>query len=145
MTKSSLPGILGEIADIAGKEVAFAVAAARGGTRADIPARARPDHWLTEIVGLEVADRICSALAIQDADARVRGVRHELIPLGPAGVRKGARRQVVKALEGGVSARAAARKVGVHERTVWRVKADIIKADFIKDDRQGDLFDKSET
>lgn len=127
--KSSLPGILGEIADAVGADAAFAIAASRGGTRADFPANAREDHWLAETVGLEIADRICCALRVQDADGRVRGVRHELIPLGSASLYKTARRQVVKALESGASARVAAREAGVHERTVWRIKSALKEPD----------------
>jgi hypothetical protein len=132
VTKNSLPGLLGDIADIAGVEAAMEIARRYGGTRVDLPPRARPDHWLTKVVGLDVADRICRGLAILDGDGRLKGIRHEVLPIGPASVMRVARRRAAEALENGASARAAAREAGLHERTIWRMKA--------KDKDQGELF-----
>ncbi len=130
---SSLPGLLGEIADIAGPTVALEIARSHGGTRVDIPAKAEPGHWLTDIVGLDMADRICQGLAIVDGDGRLKGVRHEVLPLGPASLLKSARRRASEALAEGRSVRDAARISGLHERTIWRMKSE-------GDDGQGDLF-----
>ena len=130
---SSLPGILADIADIAGAEIALRVAQSHGGTRVDIPPRAEDEHWLTLLVGFETADAICRGLAITDADGRLKGVRHEVVPLGPASLIKMARRRAAQALEAGHSAREAARISGLHERTIWRMKSD-------QDDGQGSLF-----
>ena len=129
---SSLPGLLGEIADIAGAAVALEIARSHGGTRVTIPPRAEPDHWLTELVGLEIADRICRGLAVVDADGRPTAVRREVLPLGPASALKLARRRAAEALQKGASARTAAREAVLHERTIWRMKA--------KGDDQGELF-----
>lgn len=134
---STLPGILGEIADAVGPQAALEIARAYGGVRKDIPARARKDHWLTECVGFEMADRICRHLAIQDADGRRKGVvYHEVIPLGPASTMKRARRQLVDALHAGKSVRAASREAGLHERTGWRINSKLKG----RDDDQGSLF-----
>ncbi len=132
MSKSSLPGLLAVIADIAGKDVALEIARSRGGTRVTIPARAEPGHWLTSLVGMDVADRICRGLATINADGRLDGVRDEVIPLGPVSVMRLARQRAAKAIENGASAREAAREAGLHERTIWRMKA--------KDKNQGELF-----
>lgn len=129
---SSFPGLLAVIADIAGKDVALEIARARGGTRVTIPARAEPGHWLSGLVGMEVADRICRGLATINADGRLDGVRDEVIPLGPVSVMRLARQRAAKAIENGASAREAAREAGLHERTIWRMKA--------KDKDQGELF-----
>ncbi|OCP17454.1 MULTISPECIES: hypothetical protein [unclassified Ensifer] len=129
---STLPGLLGDIADIVGPEVALAIAQSHGGTRVAIPPRAEPGHWLTELVGEEVADKICRGLAILE-DGRLKGVRSEVIPLGPSSVLKQARRRAHQALTNGASAREAARHSGLHERTIWRMKAKT-------DDDQGSLF-----
>lgn len=131
---SSLPGLLGDIADIAGPEIAMEIAQSHGGTRVSIPPRAEPDHWLTALVGMETADRICRGLAVIDADGRPGAVRHEVLPLGPSAVLRVARRRAAQALERGDSARAAARASGLHERTIWRMKAKG------KDEDQGELF-----
>lgn len=137
MTRSSLPGLLGQIADIAGPTAALQIAQARGGTRVAIPPQAEADHWLTECVGFEVADKICKGLAIVDADDRKKGVTGEVLPLGDASVLKTAKRRLRKALEDGKSAREAARIAGLHERTAWREKARLNGAD---DDDQQSLF-----
>jgi hypothetical protein len=129
---SSLPGLLGDIADIAGADIAFLIAESHGGTRVTIPPRATDDHWLTELVGFETADRICRGLATLDADGKLKGVQAEVIPKGPAAILKAARRRAQAALDAGKSAREAARLSGLHERTIWRMKAD--------DGSQGSLF-----
>lgn len=130
---NNLPGILAEIADIAGLEAAYEVARSHGGTRVSIPPRATADHWLTKLLGFETADRICQGLSTLDPDGRLRGVQNEIIPRGPAAVLTAARRRAHAALQEGKSAREAARIAGLHERTIWRMKAK-------EDDEQGSLF-----
>ena len=130
---SSLPGILNDIAEIAGTDAAYAVAQSHGGTRVSIPPRAEEDHWLSKLLGLEVADAICRGLATLDAEGRLRGVQNEVIPRGPASLLKAARRRAQDALDRGASAREAARISGLHERTIWRMKSE-------EDSGQGDLF-----
>lgn len=130
---SSLPGLLGAIADIAGPAVALEIARSHGGTRVDIPPFAKPDHWLTGLVGFEQADQICRGLATIDADGKPQGVRHEVLPLGPTSLLRAARRKAREALDSGQTPREAARASGLHERTVWRMKA-------ANDDEQGSLF-----
>lgn len=130
---SSLPGILADIADIAGNEAAYKIASAVGGTRVSIPPRAVEGHWLTELLGFDLANEICTGLATLDPDGKLRGVRDEVIPRGPASIMKAARRQARDALDSGKSAREAARISGLTERTIWRMKAK-------DDDGQGSLF-----
>ena len=131
---TSLPGLLGDIAEIAGAEIAYRVAAARGGTRASIPPRAQAGHWLTELLGMEEADKICRGLATLDNEGKLRGIRDEIIPRGPASLLRNARRIARQALDEGKPAREAARIAGLHERTIWRMKSQE------DDDSQGDLF-----
>jgi hypothetical protein len=130
---SHLPGILADIAEIAGNDAAFEIASAVGGTRVSIPARAQSGHWLVELLGFEQADAICRGLATLDPDGKLRGVRDEIIPRGPASILKAARRRADEALKSGKSARDAARISGLHERTIWRMKAE-------DEDGQGELF-----
>jgi hypothetical protein len=130
---NTLPGILGDIADIAGNEAAYEVARSHGGTRVSIPPRATEGHWLTELLGFETADKICQGLATLDPDGKLRGVQNEIIPRGPASLLTAARRRAQEALDEGKSAREAARIAGLHERTIWRMKAK-------EDDGQGSLF-----
>jgi len=130
---SNLPGILADIAEIAGNEAAYKIASAVGGTRVSIPPRASKSHWLTELLGYEQADLICRGLATLDPDGKLRGVRDEIIPKGPAALLRAARRRADEALKSGKSAREAARLSGLTERTIWRMKAK-------EDDGQGSLF-----
>lgn len=130
---SNLPGILADIADIAGNDAAYDVARSHGGTRVSIPPRATEGHWLTELLGFETADKICQGLATLDPDGKLRGVQNEIIPRGPASILTAARRRAQQALDEGKSAREAARIAGLHERTIWRMKAK-------EDDGQGSLF-----
>lgn len=130
---STLPGILADIADIAGIDAAYEVARSHGGTRVSIPPRAVQGHWLTELLGFEMADKICQGLATLDPDGKLRGVQNEIIPRGPAAILNAARRRAQEALDEGKSAREAARIAGLHERTIWRMKAK-------EDDGQGSLF-----
>ncbi len=135
--RSSLPGILGEIAEIAGPEAALKIAQEVGGLRVDIPAVAQEDHWLTRCVGFEAADLICRHLSVEDARQRRKGsVYHEVIPLGPTSVIKRARRQLADALLEGKSARVAAKESGLHERTAFRMSARMRR----RNDDQGELF-----
>lgn len=130
---SSLPGLLGDIADIAGSTVALQIAQSYGGTRVNIPPRAHAGHWLVDLVGFETADKICRGLATLDAEGHLKGIHKEVLPLGPAGALQNARRRAREALADGKSAREAARIAGLHERTIWRMKSD-------DDDGQGSLF-----
>lgn len=129
---SSLPGLLGDIADIVGPETALEIARAVGGTRISIPPRAKDGHWLTELVGFETADRICRGLATIDGDDRLRGVSDEILPLGGGRLLARAKRQAQAALDAGASVTQAARASGLHDRTIWRMKA--------QDTSQLDLF-----
>lgn len=114
---TDLPGILGEIAEIAGEGAALQVAAAKGGLeKVHIPYAANlyPDHWLVKAVGAEKAAKIAEALG---GDAKVD------IPLGPlGGSRHRAKHALKKALGSGSSTASAARLAGVHQRTARRAK-----------------------
>lgn len=76
---TALPGVLAEIAALAGDEAALAVADARGGTEVYIPPVPADDHWLCALIGREAARAVADHLT-----EGVGGRRIEL-PLGPAG------------------------------------------------------------
>lgn len=110
-----LPGILAEIAELAGVYAAAAVAQAKGGARAYIPApeSLKPEHWLAVALGLDKALEFA---------ARYRGEIVE-IPLGPwAGNKAAVDAAIKRGIADGKSAPQIAREVGVTERTVTNHK-----------------------
>jgi hypothetical protein len=73
---AALPGILADIAEVAGEDAALAVARARGGRQIYIPPRPANDHWLAQLIGFEPAVAVCDRLT-----AGV-GPRRAEVPLG---------------------------------------------------------------
>lgn len=113
---STLPGLLGQIADVVGETKALAIARALGGRYTSIAQNPGPDSPLARIVGVEDARRI----AVEVGHGRV------VIPMGPA-TRSA---QVRAMLANGVSHSDISRALGVHQRTVeYHAKA-------VRDDRQ---------
>ena len=127
MTYSWLPPLLNDVAEAAGLDAALALARAAGGRRVAIPARAKDRHWLVEAVGRTAADAICALYRTHDADGVEHGAKI-IVPLGPTGLMKAAKRQMAQAIADGTSVRAAARLAGLHERTGWKTKARMERA-----------------
>ena len=117
----SLPGLLAEIAAVAGYEAAARVAQAKGGTRAYFPAQPAADHWLSEALGHEVAQRICAAIAPARSGVEL------LVPLGPqaSGVKRW--RKIAQMVDENVPVAVIARTLGMHERSVQYHKAGRMK------------------
>lgn len=107
-----LPGLLAEIAAVAGPDRAIALAAARGGTRFTVPKVARDDHWLVHLIGPAAARHL----------ADTRGGEVILVPIGPTGRAVATHRLIHSALAAGHSIEATARLANVHARTVYRHK-----------------------
>ncbi len=111
------PGILAEIAEVAGPMAAYRVAQAKGGVPAYFPEpeHLTDTHWLVAACGWEAARRIARRLA------RCR----ELVPLGPlSGNRAAIAKAIREGLAAGASRRETARHVGVALRTVQRQAND---------------------
>lgn len=133
---SHLPPLLAEIAEVAGPVAAAQLAKAKGGTECYIPARAPDDHWLVQCVGREAADKVCAhfVAAIESDSGKSRHGVKILLPLGDSGTAADARRRAREALDSGASLSEAARRSGLHQRTVQNIRARM------KDRRQGTLF-----
>ncbi len=117
-----MTGVLSEIADMAGAEVALKIAAVAGGRMAYFPMEKNlaPDHWLAVAVGMEAARAI----------SRRYGGGKVMIPLGPGADRFSRIRRIIHAgIKRGLSASRIARLAGVHERTVFNHKARLKKAE----------------
>ncbi|KPF98824.1 hypothetical protein IP86_10900 [Rhodopseudomonas sp. AAP120] len=139
MTYSWLPDLLAQIAEVAGLDAALKIAESHGGTRRQIPARV-PDgeHWLTDCVGREAAEKICKHFR-QGTGGGGFGGAYLLIPRGPTGTVAAARRRMQKALREGKSASEAARVAGMTERTAYRARSRARKGGGW-DDNQNELF-----
>ncbi|WDR00731.1 helix-turn-helix domain-containing protein [Devosia sp. J2-20] len=106
-------------------DAAWTIARAKGGRQVYIPAQAAAGHWLTELVGLEAAQKICAFYRANSSGMQL------LIPMGSA-VRT--KTEIAKAIEQGGSANQLAGEFGKHERTIRRHRARL------RDTRQGKLF-----
>lgn len=119
----TLPGVIAEIAEVAGLDVAWAIAVAKGGQLVVIPADAADAPWLVDLVGMEAAEKVCRQFSTKDNPANL------LIPMAASARRKKAWAEV---LSSDMNINDIAATMGVHRRTVFRHKA--------VDPDQGDLF-----
>lgn len=116
---TELPGVLAEIASVAGEAAALAIAQARGGTQVYIPPSPSPDHWLSALVGHE------AALAIGDRlTCGVGGMRVEL-PRGTTSLQARQRARVDAMIAEGKSEREIAQATGYCVRGIRKRKARI--------------------
>jgi hypothetical protein len=127
---SDWSGIMTVIAEAAGDAAALQIQHAKGGLEAvsfPRPEHLNPNHWLVDLVGMEAATAVCSAI----------GGRKVTIPMG-ATANLGRRwRAMQTAMEGGASNSEAALAAGVHQRTVRRYRG---RAGLRRDPGQGNLF-----
>lgn len=130
-----LPGILVEIAEVAGEPAAIALAARVGGMRVYIPARAAEGHWLVDCVGRRAAEKICAHFAVDGSGQRID------VPLAGGGAYPQLKRAIARRLHEldrqGKSSREITQAVGVTQRTVHRHRAAHRGG---KNDKQGSLF-----
>lgn len=106
-----LPGILGEIEDVAGTEAALQLARERGGT--EMKFSGRPGGALAQIVGDAAAVKITELL----------GAQKYCIPMATVRGERGRREAAAKLVASGFSSAQAALAVGVHQRTVERLRS----------------------
>lgn len=131
--RSLLPGVLDDIARVAGEEAALLIAKARGGTRIYVPAKPDADHWLTKLVGQEQAHAIADELT-----CGIGGLRIDL-PSGPRNMAVQRRAEVDRLIrEDEKSERDIALATGYTTRGVRKRRAKLAET---RDDRQGKLFE----
>lgn len=127
-----LPGVLADIAEVAGVEAALAIATARGGTEIYVPPVPGADHWITRLVGADAALAIATLLTCGQGN----GMRIEL-PLGPTGHAARQRAMVDSMIAENRSELEIARATGYTIRTVRRRRARLGR---VEDDRQFSLL-----
>lgn len=114
-----LPGVLAEIAAVAGEAAALAIAEARGGTQIYVPPAPPPGHWLCELVGEKAAQAIADRLTCGVGGRRVD------LPLGPCGHQSRARVRVDRMLMAERSERDIALATGYTTRGVRKRRAQL--------------------
>ncbi|HEV7345753.1 MAG TPA: helix-turn-helix domain-containing protein [Devosia sp.] len=132
---NELPAVMAEIAEVAGLDAAWALAQAKGGQQVFIPAKVRPDHWLSKLVGFDAAQKICQHFSVGGRGDDI------LIPMASTARRNQA---LQRALAQGLKVNQAAAAAGVHRRTVLRhrkrEKGAKASAASKRNKAQGDLF-----
>ncbi|MET4206891.1 helix-turn-helix domain-containing protein [Bradyrhizobium sp. LA2.1] len=135
-----LPGVLAEIAEVAGETAALAIAARHGGRRVYFPAQSKlldgyESYWLVECVGIELARKICAHFEVDGRGQRID------IPLHVGGTYKQFVRSVAERVHKldreGKSSTEISKQLGLTQRTVHRHRAKHGKK---KNDKQGNLF-----
>jgi len=129
MTRPALPGVLEEIAEVAGIAAAWALVRAKGGTEQFLPEVPPHRHWLVEAVGMEAARKIC---------AHFRG-NHQMRVKIPRAHDAQQLERWRRAVESDMSANETALEMGVDVRTVfnWRAR---LRRHRRPDPNQGSLF-----
>lgn len=123
-----LPGVLDEIAEIVGREAALTISEHYGGVRVSIPAKLHAEHWLVKLIGARKAQDLAEYFTVGSPEDRHRtGIRDLIVPSLDFGAffRVGIeiRRLALRDFQSGESVRNIARKHRIHERTVWRWRA----------------------
>lgn len=108
---SRLPGILGQIEELVGRDAALILARERGGTTMTFSGR--QDGELARIIGAEKAQRIAGQFG---------GVIKYRIPMAHVRGARGRRLAAARMSAQGASAAEIARELDIHERTVFRVR-----------------------
>lgn len=127
----ALPGILAEIAEVAGEDAALAIAKARGGTQIYIPPTPANDHWLCRLIGREEARAVCDHLTCGVGPRRVD------LPVGPMGAAAKIRAKVDRMIADDRSERDIALATGYTIRAIRKRRA---KLGIQRDDGQLSLF-----
>lgn len=128
---SALPGVLGEIAQIAGEDAAMALADARGGTQIYVPPVPDNNHWLCRLLGRDQAKAVCDYLTAGVGPRRVE------LPLGPTGHAARMRAKVDAMIRDGRTERDIALATGY---TVRAVRRRVAKLGIVRTSSQLDLF-----
>ncbi|CUX41513.1 hypothetical protein O9X90_14570 [Agrobacterium leguminum] len=117
--------LLNRIADVAGERAAVILGREKAGQQIYVPETATPDHWLSELIGLDAA----KAMAVR------WGSKHIVIPAALAGDKIRRAATIAELLDKGYSINEIVRRTGVSFNTVRNHAKKRPR-----DDRQGELF-----
>ena len=122
-----LPPSLRELVAVIGLDATLRIVEQRGGVRLVVPSRARPGHWLAELIGLEALERLVDVYGREEID----------IPRCAGALRAIRARQIAAEHAAGVSNAQLARRYGYTERGIRKLRRRIESAS----SDQCDLFD----
>jgi len=116
-----LPALLFWIAEAFGLDVALRFADRFGGQRITVPAVSRPNHPIIREFGPEMADRVRAFASEKSCE----GQYQITVPVGPKGAMAGRQRMdaVATMMAADMKPDVIAKMLGIHVRTVWRMRA----------------------
>lgn len=119
--------LIGSIREFCGEDIAEKVHAAFGGRRISIPKpeKLKSNTLLVQVLGMETARHVCTEIATH---CSVR----EIVPLAEKGLAAVARANAADLLKQGKSVRATAAEIGLHERTIFRLRKKLIQQGKLK-------------
>ena len=113
---NDLPDLLARVARACGRATALALAKEFGGVVVDVPKKPSPHHKLVRAIGIEATEKLIDLF----------GNGPLTVPLGPFKSQAKAREATRQNLRAGMSTMKTARAVGIHERTVRRVRRKLV-------------------
>lgn len=140
MSRPWLPHLLRELADDLGDEAASRCARQYGGQRLYIPKQATADHPIAQAIGYDAMDWL----------VRRYGGTDVKVPQGASTIMGKARDEARTLIAAGISIREAARRTGLHLRTLERMLRRLERhldddpnshAHYRRDSRQRSLFE----
>ncbi|KQX34099.1 hypothetical protein ASD04_17820 [Devosia sp. Root436] len=118
------PTSLAEIAEVIGTEAATMLANIKGGLVTYIPSRVDAGHWLSELIGYDLANKLCEHFRVGNgSDRKVQGQGVSLTVPMARYARQTAAWEDVLAL--GLTVSETAVRMGCHVRTVYRYRAKL--------------------
>jgi hypothetical protein len=110
---AELPELMERVAELTSREVAVKLMTVFGGVDIVIPRRPRSNGPLAKAIGLDATKKLCAGI----------GHGRISIPIGRSAAAGDLKREIQQLLSSGKSVRAVALELGIHLRTVWRVRA----------------------
>ena len=127
-----LPDQLQDISNVIGLRDALKLAAAKGGQRISIPGKLKEDHWLSQLLGFEVAQKLCQHIT--------NGSRIAIeMPRGPTSSSAKRNSEIFDMLDAGRAVNDIASAFGVSRRWVLLLKSQRTRG--VATPTYPDLFD----
>lgn len=110
-----LPESVQEMADVIGLHETLLIVQERGGIRLCVPTKAKQNHWLSDLIGIEAMKKLVEYYCGEEIE----------IPRCAAAIKAAQEEEMYKLLESGMSQPQVAKMFGYTERTIRRLKVRI--------------------